>query len=390
MRGILRTAHLGGVPTRSVEMRNDSPSWLCPCEFDRARLLENSQRVSRARAIASAAIGLCLIYVAPIYGWWLVALFAVSALNTQTLEWRMRRSVRPEYHVAVSILLSQALIATAAAFSGGSRSAILPLIAVPTAFAATRFRLAVAIAASGTAIALALVATLGLHPSETLEHPIGLIGAVALMIGISAAAQALNGAELEYRSTAVLDPLTGLLNRQGLPRRFDELAQQARLSGAPISLLICDVDHFKLINDSYGHATGDAVLRDLAYQLRKQLRSFELIYRIGGEEFLVLLPGATLHDAKAIGERICESTRQYDCDGVSVTLSVGAGSQSGAEVEFDSLFAAADEALYSAKIAGRDRVACSTKAELATRAPVAPARQPFPGLSLQRESRPSG
>ena len=115
------------------------------------------------------------------------------------------------------------------------------------------------------------------------------------MIGISAAALALNGAELEYRTTAVLDPLTGLLNRQGLQRRFDELAEQARLSGAPISLLVCDVDHFKLINDSHGHAVGDAVLRDLAYQLRKQLRSFELIYRIGGEEFLAPL---SRHDAR--------------------------------------------------------------------------------------------
>ena len=348
-------------------MRSDTRTWLCPGEFDRVRLLENSRRVSRARSIASAAVGLCLIYVAPTYGWWLVGLFAISALNTQTLEWRMRRSSRPEYHVACSILTSQALIAIAAAFTGGSRSAILPLIAVPTAFAATRLRLPVAIAASGTAIVLALVATLGLHPSQTLQHPIGLMGAVALMIGISAAALALNGAELEYRTSAVLDPLTGLLNRQGLQRRFDELAEQARLSGAPISLLICDVDHFKLINDSYGHAVGDAVLRDLAYQLRKQLRSFELIYRIGGEEFLVLLPGATLEDARALGERLCESTRECRYERVSVTLSVGASTQSSDDVEFDSLFAAADAALYSAKINGRDRIACSGTSQLVTK-----------------------
>ena len=354
-------------------MRTDTRTWLCPGEFDRVRLLENSQRVSRARAIASVAVGLCLIYAAPTYGWWLVGLFAVSALNTQTLERRMRRSSRPEYHVACSILMSQVLIATAAGFTGGSRSAILPLVAVPTVFAATRFRLPVAIAASGTAVALVLLATLGLHPSETLRHPIGLMGAVALMIGISAAALALNGAELEYRTTAVLDPLTGLLNRQGLHRRFDELAEQARLSGAPISLLVCDVDHFKLINDSHGHAVGDAVLRALAYQLRKQLRSFELIYRIGGEEFLVLLPGTTLDDASALGERLCESTRQFHCEHVSVTLSVGASTHSGVGADFESLFAAADEALYSAKVNGRDRVACSGPSQLVTRPLAAPA-----------------
>lgn len=338
-------------------MPRERRTWLCPGEFDRARLLENSRRISRARSIASLAVALCLIYAAPTYGWWLVGLFAVSAINNQTLEWRMRRSARPEYHVACSIVLSQALIAVAAAFTGGPRSVILPLVAVPTAFAATRFRLRVSLVASGVAIAFVGVATLGMHPAETIAHPMGLMAAVALMIGISAAACALNGAELESRTNAVLDPLTGLLNRQGLRTRFDELAEQARLSGAPISMLVCDIDHFKLINDSRGHATGDAVLRDLAYELRKQLRSFELIYRIGGEEFLVLLPGTTLDDARDVGERLCESARRCHSEQVTVTMSVGASTQSGADVDFDRLFAAADEALYRAKSRGRDQVA---------------------------------
>src|SRR5438309_1349392 len=113
-------------------MRAEGYTWLCPGEQDRARLLENSRRVSRARSIASAAIGLCLVYVAPTYGWWLMGLFALSALNTQTLEARMRRSASPEYHAGFSILLSQALTTAAAAFTGGPRSAILPLVAVPT------------------------------------------------------------------------------------------------------------------------------------------------------------------------------------------------------------------------------------------------------------------
>ena len=143
-------------------------------------------------------------------------------MNTQTLEWRMRRSARPEYHVAVSIVLSQALIACAAAFTGGPTSVILPLIAVPTAFAAPRFRTPVAIAASGVGVGLTLVATIVLHPAATIAQPGPLIIALAVIIGVSAAAQALTGAELEYRDTAILDPLTGLLNRQGLDRRFDE------------------------------------------------------------------------------------------------------------------------------------------------------------------------
>jgi diguanylate cyclase (GGDEF)-like protein len=351
-----------------VSYVGEKRTWLCPSELDCTRLLENSQRVSRARAIASGTIAICLIYVAPTDGWWLLALFAVSALNTQTLEYRMRHSVRPEYHVAISILLSQGLLAIAGAATGGSRSAILPLVAVPTAFAATRFRLPVAMAASVAAIIMLLAVTFGLHPTDTVQHPLGLIAAVALIVGISAAAQALNGAEMHYRGTAILDPLTGLLNRQGLERRLEELAEQARLTGAPVSVVVCDLDNFKLINDSHGHATGDAVLRDVAYRLRQELRSFELIYRIGGEEFLVVLPGAGPDDARTLGDRLCEATRQCSSPGIATTLSVGVSTLWGDEVDFGPLFDAADRALYQAKAEGRDRVVCSLNPK--------PARQP--------------
>jgi diguanylate cyclase (GGDEF)-like protein len=341
------------------EPRASGGTWICPRELDRARLRENSARITRARMVASLSIAVALIYAAPTYGWWFLGLFAISALNTQTLEWRVQRSTRPEYHVAVSIVLSQALIAVAAAFTGGPESVILPLIAVPTAFAAPRFRTPVAIAATGVGLLLAITATLVLHPAATIADPAPLIIAISVIVGVSAAAQAMTGAELHYRDTAILDPLTGLLNRQGLDRRFDELAEQARLTGAPISLLICDVDHFKAINDAHGHATGDAVLRDIAYRLRKQMRSFELIYRIGGEEFLVVLPGATLPEARALAERLCQSTRQHLSHGVSVTVSVGTSTVWGEEVKFPRLFALADKALYRAKAGGRDRVACA-------------------------------
>jgi diguanylate cyclase (GGDEF)-like protein len=349
-------------PTAS-DLRSDDATWLCPTALDRARLLENSRRVSRARSITSAAIGLCLIYAAPTYGWWMIGVFVLSALNTQTLEARIRRSRRPEYHVAFSIVFSQALLATVAALTGGPRSVILPLISILCVFAATRFRTLVAIAASVSALLMVVIATLGAHFAETINHPGGLLVSAALVIGISAAAQALNSAELQYRSSAVLDPLTGLLNRQGLERRFNELAEQAALTGAPVSLLICDLDHFKAINDSYGHATGDAVLRDVAYRLRKQLRSFELIYRFGGEEFLVLLPGATLADARDLAERLCEATREYRPGGVAITLSVGIGTLWGDEVTFGRLFGIADRALYRAKSGGRDRVGAPDEPE---------------------------
>src|SRR5579859_7481280 len=270
-----------GVNCRVESMSPPRATWLCPDDQARARVLENSRRVRRARTIASSAVGLAVIYSAPRYSWWLVPMFVFSLVNTSTVEVRMRRARHPEYHAAFAVFLSQALIAAAAAISGGPRSPMLSLMAVPTGFAATRFRPAVCFAAAVSGVALVLLASLGLSPSETVADPTAVLVALVLVVGVSASTHALFDAELQHRNEAILDPLTGVLNRHGLEQRFHELAEQARLTGAPISLLICDLDHFKHINDAYGHATGDAVLRDAALALRRQLRSFELIYRLG-------------------------------------------------------------------------------------------------------------
>ncbi len=170
----------------------------------------------------------------------------------------------------------------------------------------------------------------------------------------------------------VLDPLTGLLNRSGLEGRVHELAEQARQTGQPISVLICDLDRFKAINDVRGHAVGDAVLQDVAYELRKQLRSFELLYRIGGEEFLVVLPGATEQDAFALGERMRGAVRRSPAQGIPVTISVGVSTSRGAEVQFATLVGAADRALHRAKAEGRDRVTTSALDDAERLPPSAP------------------
>ncbi len=337
-------------------------------------MLENSVRVRRARLVAAGVIGASAIAAIPTYGWWLLVVFAVGVVPIQSLEVRMRRSPRPEYHAAFNIFMTQAAIATAAALTGGPTSPVMFLIAIPTAFAATRFRFQVTLVATIIPIVMLLIVTLGLNFHQTILHPAWTIVAIDVVIGVAAACQALFGAEQYHRKTAVLDPLTGLLNRQGLERRFEELAEQARLMNAPVSVLMCDLDHFKSINDSHGHATGDAVLRDVAYELRKQLRSFELIYRIGGEEFLVVLPGATQSAAVALGEKLCEATRNCGTQGLPVTLSVGVVMLRGPSVNFRRMFEDADQALYCAKRDGRDRVASAQPLDEADE----PAREELP------------
>jgi diguanylate cyclase (GGDEF)-like protein len=331
-------------------------TWLCPDDQARARVLENSRRVRVARTVASFSIGLAVLWGLPTYGVSVLVVFVVSLVNTQTVDVRMRRVKRPEYQAAGTMLLSQVLCAVVAALTGGPRSPLLSLMVIPTAFVATRFRSRVCFAATGIAIALLVAATFASDPVTTIHHPGGLVTAVVLLVGVGAATQALFAAEVQHRRTALLDPLTGLLNRQGLEGHFEELAEQARMMAAPISLLMCDLDHFKLINDLHGHATGDAVLRDAAYELRRRLRAFELIYRLGGEEFLVVLPGASADRAVELADRLCEAIRECRPQNLDVTISIGVSTQCGGDLEFAPLFEAADRALYQAKAKGRNRV----------------------------------
>ena len=162
--------------------------------------------------------------------------------------------------------------------------------------------------------------------------------------------------ELMQRDRAVLDPLTGLLNRSSLGTRTAEIEQQARLSGGSLSLVLCDIDRFKSVNDNFGHERGDSVLREVAHEIRNSLRSFELVYRLGGEEFLVLMPGASPAEAHDVAERLRSNVTEAAPGGLRLTMSVGVASASGAKLRYEELFREADAALLQAKREGRDRV----------------------------------
>jgi len=186
-------------------------------------------------------------------------------------------------------------------------------------------------------------------PQRRAAHPLQLVGVVSIV-------WALQAAELHHRDEAIIDPLTGLFNRHALIPRFSELSHQARLTHRPVCLLLCDIDHFKSINDEHGHARGDTALRDIAYELRKRLHSFELVYRLSGEEFLVVLPGVGAGAGRRVAERLLVAIAGIRPGGVAITLSIGVSAACGDRVEYEALFKAADEALYEAKRAGRDRV----------------------------------
>ena len=155
------------------------------------------------------------------------------------------------------------------------------------------------------------------------------------------------------------DPLTGLANRRFILTQLSGQVSAARRHGRPLSIAIVDIDHFKAVNDAYGHAAGDVVLAAVTQTLRHNLRAEDQLGRLGGEEFLAILPDAGESAAITTGEKLRAAVAGervlYGGQELSVTISVGAAAWDGEAA--DELLRRADEALYEAKRSGRDRVA---------------------------------
>jgi diguanylate cyclase (GGDEF)-like protein len=168
----------------------------------------------------------------------------------------------------------------------------------------------------------------------------------------------------ELSRLAMLDPLTGVFNRRTFEERAQHVIAAAARERRPLSLLAVDIDHFKLVNDEFGHAGGDEALRLVVALMRETLAEGQILSRIGGEEFAVLLPGADEAEARRTAERLrlhleCSAV---DVDGRELYLKISAGVATfGPGMEsLSTLLRAADRALYAAKRAGRNRVAISS------------------------------
>jgi diguanylate cyclase (GGDEF)-like protein len=152
------------------------------------------------------------------------------------------------------------------------------------------------------------------------------------------------------------DPLTGLLNRRGFQERFDQELERARRSGQPLSVVLCDLDRFKQVNDRLGHGHGDEVLRQLAAILTAAKRDLDIAARMGGEEFSVLVPDTDERGAYPLAERIRSVVRRrLSQQGQPITISFGVAAFPAQGATGEALLNAADEALYAAKELGRDR-----------------------------------
>ncbi|RBI67429.1 GGDEF domain-containing protein [Vreelandella sulfidaeris] len=156
------------------------------------------------------------------------------------------------------------------------------------------------------------------------------------------------------------DELTGLYNRRHLVEVAFAALTQAQRDKAPLSLLLLDLDHFKQINDKYGHPSGDEVLRQVSIKLRQLSRPSDTLARIGGEEFCLLMPSTSTHDALQVADRLrreIEANKLSDLDQHdNPTISIGVTTGNGGTLTFEQLYSFADKALYQAKALGRNRV----------------------------------
>ncbi len=166
--------------------------------------------------------------------------------------------------------------------------------------------------------------------------------------------------EVQLRRVATTDSLTGVLTRAAFLSCSERELIRARHSGKALSILMLDADHFKTVNDHHGHAGGDAVLQHLARACRTAMRAGDSIGRLGGEEFAIVLPGATLEMGEEVAERlrarIASHSVWHDGAPIAFTVSVGVGAARRTDQSIEQVMARADAALYAAKESGRNRV----------------------------------
>lgn len=299
-----------------------------------------------------------------------LALFAVLWFHVIPSHWFGR------YRLILGTLVTLSIGFLIVGGTGGVTSLYFSYLLLPvmvTVFALrVRYVVAVWIATQLGFLALVLVVPVPADPAEVRDvvlHRSGTLAAIALLIGVITRTMArtrwaLQGRALELldereaaRELSLRDPLTGAYNRRFIETALELFVADAAREDRPLTLMGLDLDGLKRINDTYGHSVGDEVLRDFAYDVREAVRGRDVVARIGGDEFIVVLPGTDKREAVAVAQRLRESMKERNqrWPETAVTTSIGIAQW---EPGWDAmeLVAEADSALYEAKRAGRDHV----------------------------------
>ncbi len=261
----------------------------------------------------------------------------------------------PRWALTVNCPLGVALVSYALATTKVTASDSAVLYALPTLWMCLFFgrrgaACVLACVAAGDALALVALGSFG-YPERWVDVMVSVTAIAAVVTSLEERNERLLGSlAMEARS----DPLTGLLNRRGFDERAAAELRHAVRTARRFALVILDIDHFKLVNDKWGHDVGDRVLQHVSGLLREQARDVDILARFGGEEFVALLPDADVAGAEAFADRVRDALMRRDGGLPAVRLSAGVRGGDSA-LELSALVAEADLALYDAKRTGRDR-----------------------------------
>lgn len=334
------------------------PSWICSNEFERARFMDLHARLLRANTTILLTLVALIVASLAFFPHPLALVPAAAGMAMfGGVQRNAKRFARPELWVFAALLGAEAMIVLAIALNDGVLTPAMALLCWPVAGLAGRFPDRASRLGTAYAGVLAATAILVTDPGLLTRDPLALGLLLVAIASVHTVATVLRKSDVENRAAAIIDPLTGMLNRTALINRTAEIEHQSRLTGEPVAVIVADLDRFKLVNDTHGHPTGDTVLQEVAYRLRKELRAYDLAYRLAGEEFVILLLGGTPRTTEATAEQLRAAICATPINGLDITVSVGiATSAPGTDFVWSDVFARADAALYEAKSAGRDRV----------------------------------
>jgi diguanylate cyclase (GGDEF)-like protein len=337
--------------------RSEVGSLLVDSTAQREHMLDLNDRIGKVREITGLLIFAAILTAVPTIGWFpLVPIVIFGTFFNVSCKVASKRP-RPEYLLLIAALVAQAGYGLNFILSAGDPLVALAILAlVPGGVSAVYPPRSTAVSSAATAVIMVVVAFV-VNTHEVLHNPAILACPLAVLGSLSLIGAAVGRSAVDHRSAAIVDRLTGMLSRVALEARVAELTHRAATTGERASLIVGDVDHFKAINDRYGHAAGDTALKEIARQIVDQLRAFEPVYRIGGEEFLVVLTGVDVEGARVMAERLRVAVGKVTVDGTPLTMSLGvSGSSDDEPFDYTAVFERADAALYEAKVAGRNRV----------------------------------
>lgn len=331
-------------------------TWLARDAITRAHLVDIVTRTQRFNLVTTAIVTLAIVSMVPWVGWELLVPVLLTGAFVDLAVRAVATRPRPEYWFLGGFLSMQIGAAAAVLLSGPAVFFALPI------FVIAMYGYGASLPGRGTAVLVGFgaltmsAAALAVGADEIAANPTIVVFPIALGIAMGIVGSATGARVAELRVAAVSDGLTGALNRVALEARIAELRGR-EADADDVALVVVDLDHFKAVNDANGHEAGDRVLAEVATRMRSELRTFDALYRIGGEEFVILLPHATAEVGEAVAERIRETVSRRPAAGVDITVSLGvAASPAGAPFDYDATFAMADAALLLAKRQGRDRV----------------------------------